>query len=93
MELFHYQEYGMELTGVDRVWRKRDTYMIFRRKIYKKLKEWKEEAKGSKALLIEGAKRIGKSTIVEIFAEKECGAPGPAPPASEEKRPAGASMV
>ena len=70
MELFHYQEYGMELAAVDRVWRK-GTYMIFRRKIYKKLKEWKEETKGSKALFIEGARRIGKSTIAEAFAEKE----------------------
>lgn len=45
--------------------------MIFRRKIYKKLEAWKEDAKGSKALFIEGARRIGKSTIVETFAGKE----------------------
>lgn len=45
--------------------------MIFRRKIYKKLEEWKEDTKGSKALFIEGARRIGKSTIVEVFAGKE----------------------
>ena len=45
--------------------------MIFKRKIYKKLLAWKQEAKGSKALLIEGARRIGKSTIVEEFARNE----------------------
>ena len=45
--------------------------MIFRRKIYDKLLEWKQTAKGTKALLIEGARRIGKSTIVEQFAKNE----------------------
>lgn len=45
--------------------------MIFRRKIYKKLLNWKEEASGTKALFIEGARRIGKSTIAEEFAMKE----------------------
>lgn len=45
--------------------------MIFRRKIYEKLLAWKKEVKGEKALLIEGARRIGKSTIVEEFGKKE----------------------
>lgn len=45
--------------------------MIFRRKISKKLEDWKEDAKGSKALFIEGARRTGKSTIAEAFARKE----------------------
>lgn len=45
--------------------------MIFRRKIYQKLKDWKEDTKGSRALFIEGARRIGKSTIVEVFAQEE----------------------
>ena len=45
--------------------------MIFKRKIYTKLKEWKENSKGTTALLIEGARRIGKSTIVEEFAKNE----------------------
>ncbi|MBR0080503.1 MAG: ATP-binding protein [Synergistaceae bacterium] len=44
---------------------------MFRRKIYDKLLEWKREAEGRTALLIEGAQRIGKSTIVEEFAKKE----------------------
>ena len=45
--------------------------MIFRRKIYNRLLAWKNEKKGSTALLIEGARRVGKSTIVEEFAKKE----------------------
>lgn len=45
--------------------------IVFERKIYAKLKEWKEYAKGKSALLLEGARRIGKSTIVEQFAKKE----------------------
>lgn len=45
--------------------------MVFRRKIYYKLLNWKNEAKGSKAVLIEGARRIGKSTICEEFAKNE----------------------
>jgi uncharacterized protein len=45
--------------------------MIFKRKVYDKLKEWKTLSAGSSALLLEGARRIGKSTIVEEFAKKE----------------------
>ena len=45
--------------------------MIFKRKIYNKLLDWKENYSFEKALLIEGARRIGKSTIVEEFAKKE----------------------
>lgn len=44
---------------------------IFKRKIYQKLLDWKKEDNGSTALLIEGARRVGKSTIVEEFAKKE----------------------
>lgn len=33
--------------------------------------EWKEQSGGKTALLIEGARRIGKSTVVEGFAQKE----------------------
>lgn len=44
---------------------------VFKRKIYNKLKDWKAETKGTRALLIEGARRIGKSTIVEEFAKNE----------------------
>ncbi|MCC8045132.1 MAG: AAA family ATPase [Clostridiales bacterium] len=45
--------------------------MIFRRKIYDRLLEWKMESDGRTALLVEGARRVGKSTIVEMFARKE----------------------
>lgn len=45
--------------------------MVFKRKIYKKLVDWKINSHGSKALLIEGARRIGKSTIVKEFAQRE----------------------
>lgn len=45
--------------------------MLFERKIYHKLKEWKELSHGQTALLLEGARRIGKSTIVETFAQNE----------------------
>ena len=45
--------------------------MLFKRKIYSKFLTWKNEAGGKKALLIEGARRIGKSTIVEEFARNE----------------------
>ena len=39
--------------------------MKIKRKIYEKLIEWKNSSNGTKALLIEGARRIGKSTIAE----------------------------
>lgn len=45
--------------------------MIFKRKIYDQLLKWKEESQGKKSLLIEGARRIGKSTIAEEFAKNE----------------------
>ena len=45
--------------------------MEIKRKIYSKLLEWKEKSQGSKALLIEGARRIGKSTIAEEFGKNE----------------------
>ena len=44
---------------------------MFKRKIYDKMLEWKENSDGKTALLIEGARRIGKSTIAEEFAKKE----------------------
>lgn len=44
---------------------------IFRRKIYSQMLQWKLESKGKTALLVEGARRIGKSTIVEAFARNE----------------------
>ena len=45
--------------------------MVFKRKVYEKLLEWKELSAGTSAVLLEGARRIGKSTIVEEFAKRE----------------------
>ena len=45
--------------------------MLFERKIYKKFLSWKNESQGQKALLVEGARRIGKSTVVEEFGKNE----------------------
>ena len=43
----------------------------FRRKLYDRLLEWKQEQNGKTAILVEGARRVGKSTLVETFARKE----------------------
>lgn len=44
---------------------------MFKRKIYSKLLEWKQESNGNTALLVEGARRIGKSTVVGEFGKNE----------------------
>ena len=44
---------------------------IFKRKAYNKLLEWKHNQNGRTAILIEGAHRVGKSTLVENFAKNE----------------------
>ena len=44
---------------------------MFKRKIYDELLAWKSASKGSTALLVEGARRVGKSTVVEEFAKAE----------------------
>ena len=48
-----------------------DGNMEIKRKLYDKLLEWKETTKGTKALLIEGARRVGKSTIASFFGQNE----------------------
>ena len=45
--------------------------MYFERKAYKKLLEWKEKYAEKYAVLLEGARRVGKSTIAEHFAQNE----------------------
>jgi len=45
--------------------------MVFKRKLYDKMLEWKQQWKGQYALLIKGARRVGKSTLVEEFAKRE----------------------
>ena len=43
--------------------------MLFKRKILSDLLKWKNESNGETAMLIEGARRIGKSTAAEEFAK------------------------
>ena len=45
--------------------------MYFERKVYKKMIEWKEKYADKYAILLEGARRVGKSTIAECFARNE----------------------
>lgn len=45
--------------------------MIFKRKIYNELLQWKRTDEGRTAVLIQGARRVGKSTIAKEFAENE----------------------
>lgn len=44
---------------------------MFKRKVYDKLKEWKDTYNGKYACLLEGARRVGKTTIAEEFAKNE----------------------
>lgn len=44
---------------------------IFKRKIYERMLRWKHESQGQTALLVKGARRIGKSTVAEEFARNE----------------------
>ncbi|OLR55393.1 ATPase [Hornefia porci] len=45
--------------------------MIFKRKVYPRLLEWKQNYADQYAVLLEGARRVGKSTIAEHFARNE----------------------
>lgn len=45
--------------------------MYFKRKVYVQLLEWKEKYSYKYAALLEGARRVGKSTIAEVFAKNE----------------------
>lgn len=44
---------------------------VFKRKLYEKMLRWKSERNGATALLIQGARRVGKSTLAEEFAKNE----------------------
>lgn len=44
---------------------------LFKRKLYSALLQWKEQWQGKYAVLIEGARRVGKSTLAESFAKHE----------------------
>ena len=45
--------------------------IVFKRKLYDKMLQWKQERDGKTALLIKGARRVGKSTLAEEFARRE----------------------
>ena len=45
--------------------------ITFKRKLYQNLLDWKRNRNGRTAVLVEGARRIGKSTLVEAFAKQE----------------------
>ena len=45
--------------------------MYFKREVYGKLLEWKKLYSEKYAVLLEGARRVGKSTIAETFAKNE----------------------
>lgn len=45
--------------------------IYFKRKVYDAMLRWKKERNGATALLIQGARRVGKSTIAEQFAQRE----------------------
>ena len=42
-----------------------------KRKIYQKMLDWKSVSNGRSALMIDGARRVGKSWIAEEFAKNE----------------------
>lgn len=44
---------------------------ILKRKLYKRLLQWKNESNGATALMIDGARRVGKSFLCKQFAENE----------------------
>ncbi len=44
---------------------------VFQRKAYHKLLQWKQQDQGRTAILVEGARRVGKSTLVRSFAQHE----------------------
>lgn len=48
-----------------------DGVIYYKRKLYNTMLKWKSERNGDTALLIQGARRVGKSTIAEEFARNE----------------------
>jgi len=45
--------------------------MVLKRKIYQKMLDWKKESNGASVLMLDGARRVGKSYICEQFGKKE----------------------
>ena len=44
---------------------------MFKRKVYRELLDWKQSSNGGTAVLVEGPRRVGKSTVVRAFAQNE----------------------
>ena len=44
---------------------------LFKRKLYDRMMEWKSRTRGKRALLVEGARGVGKTTLVKSFVENE----------------------
>ena len=44
---------------------------MLKRKLYGRLKDWKQKSNGKTALLVKGARRVGKSYLVEAFGNNE----------------------
>lgn len=45
--------------------------MIFKRKLYTEMLQWRQDSNGASVLLIKGARRVGKSTLAKEFAKHE----------------------
>lgn len=70
--LKHFAVFGKSRIFAVNIWKNMATKnKVFKRKLYDKMLKWKQESNGETALLIEGARRIGKSTLVEEFAKNE----------------------
>ena len=63
----------MAYHGVEKdfIRRGRWIWVVLKRKIYDKLLQWKKTCGGTKAVMVEGARRIGKSTVCEEFGKRE----------------------
>lgn len=67
----HFEEKKVEITEPDvRIISMKPKY-IFKRKAYDQLKAWKDNSNGSSAILLEGARRVGKTVLAEEFARRE----------------------
>ena len=66
VETSFYANFGIKLLHI-----MAEATFVFKRKIYDRMLRWKQERDGHTALLIQGARRIGKSTIAEEFARNE----------------------
>lgn len=62
MGLKHFAVFGKSRIFAVNIWKNMATKnKLFKRKLYDKMLKWKQESNGETALLIEGARRIGKS--------------------------------